>query len=85
MIAQSTAPLGYLIAGPLADHVFEPLLAPNGPLAGNIGRVIGVGTGRGIGLLSIVIGILAILSAVAGCFYPRLRLVEDELPDWGTV
>jgi hypothetical protein len=57
------------------------LLAVDGALAKNIGRLIGVGPGRGIGLLFIVLGILNILAATVGYLYPRLRLVEDELPD----
>lgn len=81
MIAWSSLPLAYLVAGPLADQVFEPLLAAGGPLAGSVGWLIGVGPGRGIGLLFIVMGTLNILATVAGCLYPRLRLVEDELPD----
>lgn len=81
MIARSATPLAYLIAGPLADRVFEPLLAIGGPLAGSIGQTTGVGPGRGIGLLFIVMGILKIGVTLAGYLYPRIRLVEDELPD----
>jgi hypothetical protein len=81
LLAWSAAPLAYLIAGPLADRFFEPLLAQDGPLAGGVGGVIGVGTGRGIGLLLILLGIGAVISSVAGYLNPRLRLVEDELPD----
>ena len=80
-IAGASLPLAYAIAGPLADRVFEPLMAPNGPLAGSIGQIIGVGPGRGIGLLFIVMGALTILVTLAAYQYPRLRLVEDELPD----
>ena len=81
MIAWSSLPLAYLTAGPLADHVFEPLLAAGRPLAGSVGQIIGVGPGRGMGLLFIVMGILTVLVTVAGSLYPRLRLVEQELPD----
>ena len=81
LIAWSSLPLGAIIAGPSADHVFEPLLASSGVLAGTLGHLIGVGAGRGIGLLHIVLGILSILVTVAGYLYPRLRLIEDELPD----
>lgn len=35
MIAWSTLPLAYLLAGPLADRVFEPLLAQGGPRQGH--------------------------------------------------
>lgn len=81
MITQSSRPLAALIAGPLADRVFEPLLTPGGPLANSIGRTIGVGAGRGIALLFMVLGILELLTAVVGWLHPRLRHLETELPD----
>ena len=81
MIRQASAPLAYLVAGPLADGVFEPLLAPGGPLAGSVGQVIGVGPGRGIALMFILVGALTVVVAAAGYLQPRLRLVEEELPD----
>lgn len=46
-----------------------------------MGRVIGAGPGRGIGLLLIVLGLCIIAAVALGCSYPRLRLLEDELPD----
>jgi hypothetical protein len=81
MIAWSTLPLAYMIAGPLADNVFKPMLVEGGALAGSVGRVLGVGPGRGIGLMFVVIGFLAILAAGSGYLNPRIRRVEDELPD----
>lgn len=74
-------PLGYITIGPLAEKVFEPLMATDGLLADSIGQIIGVGTGRGMGLLFIIMGILTILATCIAYFSPRLRLVEDELPD----
>jgi hypothetical protein len=81
MMAQFTTPMGHLLAGPLADHVFRPLLMPQGALAGSVGKVIGVGPGRGIGLLYIVLAILPILTSIWGYSQPRLRQVEQDLPD----
>jgi MFS family permease len=83
-IVLATPPIAYLIAGPLADHIFEPLLAVNGPLVGNVGQITGVGTGRGIGLFLMSMGFLLMLVSVMSYLYPRLRLVEDELPDMTT-
>jgi DHA3 family macrolide efflux protein-like MFS transporter len=80
-VAMSSMPLAYVLAGPLADRVFEPLLAVNGPLARSVGQVIGVGRGRGIGLMFIVMGVFTMLAAAGGYLQPRIRLVEDELPD----
>src|SRR5262249_50673439 len=60
MISTSSIPLAYLVAGPLADSLFEPLMAADGPLAASVGPAIGVGPGRGIGLLFIVLGLLTL-------------------------
>jgi DHA3 family macrolide efflux protein-like MFS transporter len=81
MIGGSIMPLSYIVAGPLADSVFEPLMAVNGALAGSVGKIIGVGPGRGIGLLFIVVGVLCVLTTAASYLYPPLRFVEDDLPD----
>ena len=80
-IARSALPLAYAVAGPLTDKVFEPLLTVDGLLAGSIGRIVGVGSGRGIAFLFVVMGVLTILSSIGGYLYPRLRFVEQELPD----
>ncbi|GIJ60865.1 hypothetical protein Vau01_083810 [Virgisporangium aurantiacum] len=66
MVAFSTMPVGYLIAGPLADNVFEPL---------------GDGPGRGVGLLLVLIGVLTVLVNAAGYAYPPLRRLDTDTPD----
>jgi DHA3 family macrolide efflux protein-like MFS transporter len=81
MISLSAFPLGLLIIAPLAEYVFEPLLAVNGPWAGSIGSIVGVGPGRGIGLLFMLTGLFNALVLVIGYLHPRIRLVEDDLPD----
>jgi MFS transporter, DHA3 family, macrolide efflux protein len=81
MILLATPTIAYLLAGPLADNIFEPLLAVKGPLAGSIGKIIGVGQGRGIALLLISMGLILVLVTIIGYLYPHLRRVERELPD----
>lgn len=82
MIATCTAPVCYLAAGPLADRVFAPLLAPGGALAGRLGPLLGgTGAGRGIGLLFVVMGGMCVLVTVGGLLSPRLMRMEDDLPD----
>jgi MFS family permease len=81
LLEQFTVPAAYLLAGPLADRVFEPLMRASGPLAGTVGRLLGTGPGRGIGLQFVVIGLLLIAAALVGLSYSRLRAVEQELPD----
>ena len=78
MIAQSTMPLGYLLIGPLADDVFEPLLSVNGHLSDTVGAIIGTGSGRGMALLFIIMGAATVLVAVAGYLCPSLRQVEEH-------
>ena len=81
VIATVTLPLSLLLAGPLADYVFEPLLAEGGALAGTVGQIIGVGPGRGIGLMLIVLGVLMLLALAFGSLYRPLQRLEEELPD----
>jgi DHA3 family macrolide efflux protein-like MFS transporter len=73
--------LTYVVAGPLVDRIFEPMMSINGPLAGSIGPIIGTGVGRGIGLLFVAMGLLLVLITAISCLYPHLRRVEDDLPD----
>jgi DHA3 family macrolide efflux protein-like MFS transporter len=81
MIAWSMMPLAYIVAGPLADEVFRPLLLEGGALADSVGRIIGVGPGRGTGFMFIIVGAISIFVAAAGYLSPHVRNVEDELPD----
>jgi DHA3 family macrolide efflux protein-like MFS transporter len=81
MIARLGPPIGYLISAPLADRVFEPGMMPGGSLTSVFGSLFGVGTGRGVGLMMSLAGIGFWLTTVLMYAYPRLRLVEDELPD----
>jgi MFS family permease len=75
-------PLASALAGPLVDRVFQPLLSPGGALATTfIGRLIGVGPGRGAGLLFVVLGVVVVLTVSLAFLNPRLRRVETELPD----
>jgi MFS family permease len=79
--AAAAMPVAILAAGPLAERVFEPLLAAGGPLAGSVGRLIGVGPGRGVGLLVIGIGAVVVAGVLFAASHRRLRQVESELPD----
>jgi DHA3 family macrolide efflux protein-like MFS transporter len=81
MASGASSPLAYILAGPLAERVFEPLMAVDGPLTGSLGLVLGGGPGRGLALLLVCIGLLKLAVSVAGGLYPPLRRVEDELPD----
>jgi MFS transporter, DHA3 family, macrolide efflux protein len=81
MIAQSASPLAFLAAGPLADRLFEPGMAPGRPLAAVAGALLGTGRGRGIALLYVVTGTISLAATGWGLLAPRLRLLEREVPD----
>ncbi|RKG71253.1 MFS transporter [Corallococcus sp. CA054B] len=81
MLALAAPPLAALLAGPLADRVFDPWMARDGLLADSVGRLLGTGPGRGIALLYVILGLLLVVSVLAACLSPRIRAVEDELPD----
>ena len=81
MIAWSSIPAGYLLAGPVADRIFKPLLRSGGPLVPALGPLLGVGPGRGIGLLFMLLGCLTILTCLLGYAFAPLREIEQRLPD----
>ncbi|GAB7044510.1 MULTISPECIES: MFS transporter [Catenuloplanes] len=80
VIGDAAVPLAYLLAGPLADAVAEPLMAPGGALADTAGAVIGTGPGRGIALLFVVSGLAMVLLAAITAATRTLRRADD-LPD----
>ncbi len=82
MISRSMMPLAFVLAGPLADAIFEPVMATSGVLASTpLGDILGAGPGRGIGLIFVTSGVL--LLVVTGLAYsnPRICNIETELPD----
>jgi MFS transporter, DHA3 family, macrolide efflux protein len=82
MISRSMMPVAFLIAGPLADFVFEPAMREGGALASTfLADLVGVGPGRGIGLIFISAAVLLAISSVFAYLNPRIRNVESELPD----
>lgn len=81
VLSEAAMPLGFCLAGPLIEQVFEPLMAAGGLLAGSIGPLIGVGDGRGIALLFVVLGGLMTGIAAAAWTVPSLRQIEERLPD----
>ena len=60
--------LGYVFAyglsGFLVDYLFRPMLVEGGALASSVGRIIGIGSGRGIGLYIILEGFILMVLAV---------------------
>jgi DHA3 family macrolide efflux protein-like MFS transporter len=83
MLVSGAAPVAYLLAGPLAESVFEPLFMSNGALAHSVGKIVGTGPGRGIGMIFVVMGFLKISMALLMRANRQVRDVEKNLPDEG--
>jgi MFS family permease len=77
LIAWITTPLSRLIAGPLADYVFEPAMMQGGSFS----WLVGSGPGAGMALLLVVSGLLAAAASGAGYLFYVVRNAEDLLPD----
>jgi DHA3 family macrolide efflux protein-like MFS transporter len=82
MIAYMIMPLANLVAGPLADNFFEPLLQEGGALSSTfVAGLVGVGAGRGIALIFIVSAFSLWISSAYAFANPRIRNLEEEVPD----
>lgn len=82
LISRSMMPIAYLISGVLADKVFEPLMQEGATLADTtLGVLLGTGAGRGIGLMFVLAGLLGMTVSALVYLNPRVRNIEDEIPD----
>lgn len=78
VISQLGYVAAYAVSGILADHVFTPLLVKGGALAGSIGLILGIGTGRGTGLLILIAGFLLSISAIILLHIKSIRALETH-------
>lgn len=81
MVASASPAAAYALAGPIADHWFEPLLRRGGNLAGSVGTVMGTGPGRGMALLVLLLGVVVVAIAAGGYLLPSLRRMDELVPD----
>jgi len=80
-IALMSQPIAMAITGPLADGFLLPSMMADGLLAPYFGWLIGVGPGKGISLLFLVMGLIGALVGVSGYLFKPVRDVESLLPD----
>jgi len=81
MIAQVGAPVSMLLAGFLADRVFEPFMMPEGGGVPLLAWLVGSGPGAGMSLMFVIAGALGMLVGLGGYAFAAVRNVEDLLPD----
>lgn len=67
-----------LIAGPLADQVFEPAMKPDGSLAWLFGSIFGIDKGAGMALLYFLCALCMFLVGVFGFNVHLLRNIEEK-------
>ena len=81
LIAQIAAPVAMLMAGPMADKIFEPAMSGDTVMSSAFGWLVGTGPGAGMGLMLVIAGFLGVLVGVGGYMFPIVRNVEKILPD----
>lgn len=79
MMTLASVPIAMLISAPLAEYVFEPGLQDSGRgLWQLLGGIVGVGEGRGMALMLLLMGILLAIVTILGMLYRPLVNVENE-------
>ncbi|MFE6055579.1 amino acid adenylation domain-containing protein [Kitasatospora sp. NPDC056446] len=81
MVAWSTLPIGFALIAPFGPGLLQPLMDHDGALATSVGRVIGTGDGRGIGLLYLLFGLAMAALALICLAVPVLRHFDRDVPD----
>ena len=82
LISNITLPLAMLLAGPLADRVFEPAMMPGEGLTASFGWLVGVGPGAGMALMIVIAGLFGGILPLLGYALRVVRNVESILPDY---
>ncbi|UJS03221.1 MFS transporter [Cylindrospermopsis raciborskii] len=76
-ISSAATPLASIVAAPLSDYVFEPLMGFDGTWSkALIGQLIGTGPGRGTGLLFVIVGCFITTTAIIASQHPKIRQLE---------
>lgn len=83
-LSRSMIPLATLVAGPLAEGVFEPAMMPGGMFTPVLGKIIGTGPGAGISLLLVVTGFIFLALTPIGLGIKNIREAETLLPDYSS-
>ncbi|MBX4265561.1 MFS transporter [Clostridium estertheticum] len=78
VLSQLGSVVAYCVAGFLADHIFNPLLNKGGFLVPTVGKIIGTGQGRGIGLLFIISGAFVVILAFITSRFKSIRALVNN-------
>jgi MFS transporter, DHA3 family, macrolide efflux protein len=76
MLQQGPVPIGYLLGGLMADHVFEPMFMH--PTA--LSWLVGFGPGAGMSAMFLITGFLGGLTGLISVLNPAIRKLDDPSP-----
>ena len=77
LVIQGVSAGAVLLAGPLADQILEPAMAPNKPLT-HLFTGFGSGPGAGMAVLYTLCALLMVFAGLLGFFIPSLRSIKLE-------
>ncbi len=72
-------PLAMVIAGPLADHVLEPMMVSERGVARLFAPVVGTGPGAGMAILFVLSGVFAVVISLIAHSIRPIRCAEELL------
>lgn len=77
LATQSVLPIAQLAAGPLVEHVFDPLVASRGEVAHGAGAAL-AGHPKGIAYMLVAVGTLSAMAAVAAATSGPFQRLDKE-------
>ncbi|TVQ12819.1 MAG: MFS transporter [Leptolyngbya sp. DLM2.Bin27] len=76
LVVQVVSAGAALIAGPLAEHILEPAMAPRASLAKTFGALIGTSPGTAMAILYVACALAMVAVGLGGYWVPHLRRFE---------
>ena len=73
MIQTFPSPIGYLLGGLAADHLFEPFFSQPNFLSG----LVGFGPGAGMSAMFLITGLMGALTGLFGVLHPAIRKLDE--------
>ncbi|MBI4731899.1 MAG: MFS transporter [Chloroflexi bacterium] len=70
-----------VLGGMLADYAMEPAMQNGSWVSRLFGWMVGTGSGSGMAVMMVIFGVLTILALLSGYVFPKIRMMEDILPD----
>lgn len=81
LFLQLVSAFAHLIAGPLADRIFEPAMKSKNLFTSILGRIFGTGAGAGMSVLYVLCALCMLIVGVCGYQFRILRNLEKSIPD----